>query len=245
MLRLAFVAALCALSSAQTAAPLAPWWTREPLRIVHIVTSLGSIDCISPAERAGWIAAQSYGAEHFEVMEMHGGLDDQGFSFQSPAAGRINRDYLREYAAQARRRGTRIIVYFNVHWYTGKFGASHPDWRQVRENGRPLDGVYDNGTDFCLNTPWREWCFHILRDLASYPIDGIFYDGPVFRAIPATAPTAARSSAPPTARTYPPSACARAPPSKASSIPKPRAWPASCANPAPSSAPSTLPSPST
>jgi hypothetical protein len=74
------------------------------------------------------------------------------------------------------------MVYFNVHWYTTKFGEQHPDWRQIRETGKPLDGVYDNGTDFCLNTKWREWCFQVLRDLGSYGIDGIFYDGPVYRA---------------------------------------------------------------
>jgi len=176
------LAALGILCSAQTGAASSPWWTREPLRIVHIVTSLGKIDGIPPVELAGWKAGQAYNSEHLEVMEMHGGLDDQGFYFQSQAAGKVNRDFLREYVAQAHRRGIRVIVYFNVHWYTEKFGLKHPEWRQVRENGQPLDGVYDTGTDFCLNTPWREWCFRILRDLASYGIDGIFYDGPVYRA---------------------------------------------------------------
>jgi len=31
-----------------------------------------------------------------------------------------------------------------------------------------------------VNGPWREWCFQIVRDLCAYPIDGIFYDGPIF-----------------------------------------------------------------
>lgn len=175
-------AALAAVCSSQPSRGETPWWTRAPLRIVHIVTSLGKIDGIPPAELAGWKAEHAYDTEHLEVMEMHGGLDDQGFYFKSEAAGKIHRDFLREYIAQAHRRGIRVIVYFNVHWYTVKFGQRHPEWRQIREDGQPLDGVYDNGADFCLNTPWREWCFRILRDLAAYGIDGIFYDGPVYRA---------------------------------------------------------------
>ncbi len=179
---LAFLMTLAVVSPAQTQPGDAGWWTREPLRIVHVITSLGKIDGIPPAELAEWKRAQSYNSEHLEVMEMHGGLDDQGFYFQSEAAGRVNRDFLKEYIVEAHRRGVKVIVYFNVHWYTVKFGERHPEWRQIRENGQPVDGVYENGTDFCLNTPWREWCLRILRDLASYGIDGIFYDGPVYRA---------------------------------------------------------------
>ncbi|MBI4890205.1 MAG: beta-galactosidase trimerization domain-containing protein [Acidobacteria bacterium] len=183
MKRLFFwLTALAALCSAQKRTDDAQWWTKEPLRIVHVITSLGKIDGIAAAELAEWKRAQGYNAEHLEVMEMHGGLDDQGFYFQSKEAGRVHPDFLKEYVAEAHRRGVRVIVYFNVHWYTVKFGERHPEWRQVRENGQPVDGVYENGTDFCLNTPWREWCFQILRDLASYGVDGIFYDGPVYRA---------------------------------------------------------------
>lgn len=174
--------AISAHLSAQARDPSNPWWTREPLRIVDIVTSLGRIDGIPPAELAEWKSRQAYNSEHLEIMEMRGGLDDQGFYFQSQAGGKVNRDFLREYVAEAHRRGIRVMVYFNVHWYTENFGRQHPDWRQIRENGKPVDGVYDNGTDFCLNTPWREWCFRILKDLAAYGIDGIFYDGPVYRA---------------------------------------------------------------
>jgi hypothetical protein len=164
-----------------------PWWEREPLRIVHVITSLDRIDALSPADLAAWKAAQLYNVEHLEVMGMSrksagGGLDDQQFFFVSKAAARGNPDYLRAYLAEAHRLGIRVFVYFNVHWYTSQFGEQHPDWRQVRENGTPLDGVYDAGTDLCVNTPWREWVFQVLRDLAAYPIDGVFYDGPIYRA---------------------------------------------------------------
>jgi hypothetical protein len=170
---------LAAVLGAQTGGPL--WWTSEPLRIVDIVTSLGRIDATPPAEPAAWKAQQGYNSEHLEIMGMHGGLDDQEFFFQSAVAGKVQRDYLREYVTEAHRRGIRVMVYFNVHWYTEAFGARHRDWQQIRENGQPVTAVYDNGTDMCLNSPWREWCFRVIRDLAAEGVDGIFYDGPIFR----------------------------------------------------------------
>ncbi|MFN0165462.1 MAG: beta-galactosidase trimerization domain-containing protein [Bryobacteraceae bacterium] len=159
-----------------------PWWERDPLRIIDIGTSLDRIDKIDPAELAARKAAQGYNAEHFEIMGMPAGLDDQHFYFSSQSAGRVNPDYLRRYLPEAKKRGIRVFIYFNVHWYTMQFAEQHPDWRQIREDGKPVDRVYDTGADFCVNTPWRKWCFQVLRDLAGYGVDGIFYDGPIYRA---------------------------------------------------------------
>src|SRR5262249_17212858 len=135
---------------AQMDPPAAPWWKAEPLRIVDIVMSLGRVDEIAPAELAAWKAGQSYNSDHLEIVGMDGGLDDQEFYFKSAVAGKVNRDYLSEYVAEAHRRGIRVMIYFNVHWYTEAFGARHPDWQQITESGKPLSGVYDNGTDLCL-----------------------------------------------------------------------------------------------
>src|SRR5574340_501933 len=157
------------------------WWQREPLRIIDLTTSIGRIDFREPAEVAARKAALGYNSEHLDLMAMGGGLDDQGFYFVSKTGGRVNRDYLRPYLEEAHKRGIRVMIYFNVHWYTMAFAAKHPDWRQIREDGTPVDKVYDTGADFCVNSGWREWCFQVLRDLAAYPIDGIFYDGPIYR----------------------------------------------------------------
>jgi hypothetical protein len=157
-----------------------PWWEQDPLRILDYGGAFGQVASPSPAELAARKASLAYNSEHLHVMEMSGGLDDQGFFFSSKMAGRKNEDYLRRYLPEAKKRGLRVIVYFNVHWYKHSFGDKHRDWLQVREDGRPLTGVYETGTDFCVNGPWREWCFQILRDLCAYPIDGIFYDGPIF-----------------------------------------------------------------
>jgi hypothetical protein len=175
MRRIALLLGLCSVAFAQ------PWWEREPLRILDLVTSLGRIDYLPAEELAARKAAQLYNAEHLDVMMLPAGLDDRGFFFRSRYASRENPDFLGRYLPEAQKRGIRVLIYFNVHWYTRQFGEQHPDWRQIRENGRPLDDVYRTGTDFCVNTPWREWVFGVLRDLAAYPIDGIFYDGPVFR----------------------------------------------------------------
>ncbi len=156
------------------------WWEQEPLRIVDVVTSFDQLTSRSPAEWASIKAAQFYNTEHFEVMNLIRGLDDQGFFFSSKLAGKQNEDYLRMYLPEAKKHGIRVMIYFNVHWYTREFGEKHRDWLQVREDGTPLAGVYTTGTDFCVNSPWREWVFQILRDLCAYPIDGIFYDGPIF-----------------------------------------------------------------
>jgi hypothetical protein len=175
MWRLALLVGLCGAASAQ------PWWEREPLRIIDLVTSLGRIDYLPPETLAERKAAQLYNAEHLDIMTLPAGLDDRGFFFRSKYSRRENPDFLGQYLPEARKRGIRVLIYFNVHWYTQKFGEDYPDWRQIREDGQPLSGVYDTGTDFCVNTPWREWVFGVLRDLCAYPIDGIFYDGPVYR----------------------------------------------------------------
>ncbi len=157
-----------------------PWWQTEPLRIVDVVTSFDELNRYSPAEWAARKAAQGYNVEHLEVMDLLKGLDDKGWHFRSKLASRQNPDFLRAYLPEAKRRGIRVMIYFNVHWYTREFGEEHPDWLQVRENGKPLDSVYVTGTDFCVNSPWREWVFQVIRDLAAYSIDGIFFDGPIF-----------------------------------------------------------------
>lgn len=158
-----------------------PWWEREPLRIIDLTTSVSQIDYRDPAALAQQKADLGYNAEHLEVMAMPAGLDDRGFFFKSKLASVPHADYLGRYISEAKRRGIRVFVYFNVHYYTMRFAAEHPDWREIRQNGQPLDRVYDTGASFCVNTPWREWVFQVVRDLAAYPIDGIFYDGPVYR----------------------------------------------------------------
>ena len=157
------------------------WWEREPLRLVDLVTGMDGIDFRPAPEVAARKAALGYNSEHFDVMKfVPGGMDDTGFFFRSPLAAHQNPDYLGQYLPEAHRHGIRVMIYLNVHWFTKEFGRRRPDWLQIRENGKPLDDIYSTGSSFCLNSPWREWVFQVLRDLLRYPIDGIFYDGPAF-----------------------------------------------------------------
>lgn len=157
------------------------WWEQEPLRILDLVTAFGQINGQPAAALAQQKAALGYNAEHLHVMQFTGaGIDDQGFFFQTKLAGKQNPDYLGEYLPEAHKHGLRVFIYFNVHSYAMPFGEAHPNWRQVREDGTPLTGVYETATSFCINSPYREWAFQIDRDLCAYPIDGILYDGPIF-----------------------------------------------------------------
>jgi len=157
------------------------WWQHEPLRILDLVTVYGQINAQPAAALARLKAARGYNAEHLQVMQFSGaGLDDQGFFFHTKLAGKQNPDFLGQYLPEAHKQGLRVFIYFNVHSYAMPFGEAHPDWRQTREDGTPLTGVYETATSFCVNSSYREWALQIDRDLCAYPIDGIFYDGPIF-----------------------------------------------------------------
>ena len=180
-------AALLIPTCAQTCVPASAradsgnWWEQEPLRIIDLVTAYGQIAWRPAAELARQKAALGYNAEHLHVMNFTTvGLDDQGFFFRTKQAAKQNPDFLGQYLPEAHKNGLRVFIYFNVHAYSIPFGEKHPDWRQIREDGSPLTGVYETATSLCINSPYREWVFQIDRDLCAYPIDGIFYDGPIF-----------------------------------------------------------------
>ena len=178
-LHLTFAPALLMLAGLACGQSVA-WWEREPLRIIHLLTDYHPGIAESPAESAALKARLGFNAEHLAVMQHRKGLDDEGFFFASRVASRVNPDYLKQYLPEAKARGLRVFIYFNVHWFNHEFARRHPDWVQITEQGRPLEGIYQTGTSLCVNSPWREWVFQVLRDLCAYPIDGIFYDGPVF-----------------------------------------------------------------
>jgi hypothetical protein len=157
------------------------WWEREPIRILDLLNFYDQIDMWSPEETARRKAALGFPVDNMYVHLLKHGFDDQGFYFKTSLAARQRPDYLGPYLPAARQHGMRVTVYFNVHYYTNEFGAQHRDWLQVRENGQLLGDEYGSGTDFCVNSPWREWVKQGLRDLCRYPIDGVFFDGPIFR----------------------------------------------------------------
>lgn len=155
------------------------WWEKEPLRIIEICNAF-DLQKLPIEEEVKAVKKLGGNVQHFHCMDSAGGLDDLRLFFETSVARKKNPDRLKEYLPLAHKEGIRVVVYFNVHWYSRNFGKEHPDWLQIRENGAPVDDVYTTGTSFCINSPYREWVFQILRDLCKYDIDGIFYDGPIF-----------------------------------------------------------------
>jgi type 1 glutamine amidotransferase len=91
-------------------------------------------------------------------------------------------DLLKQFVTETHKRGVKAIAYLNLHWYSVDFGAEHPDWEQRMADGRSIGQVrplYGKGTSFCVNGPWRDWSYELIREAAGYDIDGVFLDGPV------------------------------------------------------------------
>ena len=54
---------------------------------------------------------------------MPAGLDDRDFFFKSKLAAVPTPDYLGRYLPEAKKRGIRTFIYFNVHYYTMRFAG--------------------------------------------------------------------------------------------------------------------------
>jgi hypothetical protein len=161
------------------------WWEREPLLIYEVTMftmpgySMGNNwqQSADPAVEAGDVAAANALQTH-QASIITGHLTNRFCYFKSPRFKENRRDYLAAYLEKSRKAGFRTIVYFNVHAVKPEFGADQPEWRQVRSDGTPIDGIYGVETSFCVNSPWRDWVRDVCLDLCRYPIDGIFFDGP-------------------------------------------------------------------
>jgi hypothetical protein len=156
------------------------WWEQQPLTILDLHTFAGEITRFPAPELAQLKAPLGFNTDTLYVHNLFDGMDDEGFFFRTALAAKENPDYLKEFLPEARKRGMRTTLYFNVHYYTMEFAQKHPDWVQVREGGGTLDKLYGHGTTLCVNSPWRDWVAALMKDLCAYPIDGIFVDGPLF-----------------------------------------------------------------
>ena len=176
--RLVWAAALVAgVLSAQTAER---WWEKEPLTILDLHTFAGEITRFPAPELARMKAALGFNTDTLYVHNLFDGMDDEGFFFRTPLATKQHPDILQATLPEARKRGMRTTLYFNVHYFTMEFAQQHPDWVQIREAGGSPDKLYGHGTILCPNSPWRDWVAALMKDLGAYPIDGIFVDGPMF-----------------------------------------------------------------
>ncbi|MCC6442406.1 MAG: beta-galactosidase trimerization domain-containing protein [Armatimonadetes bacterium] len=91
-------------------------------------------------------------------------------------------DLVRSYLPHARKYGIHVLAYLNMHWFSYDFAEAHPGWEQVRADGSAYGRhypLYGNGTTLCVNSPWRDWAFDMIREAIKTGIDGCFLDGPV------------------------------------------------------------------
>ena len=91
-------------------------------------------------------------------------------------------DMLREYLPHARKYGIHLVPYINMHWYSYEWAVEHPGWEQLLEDGTPYGRktpLYGGGTTMCVNSPWRDWAFEMIREVMRTGVDGCFLDGPV------------------------------------------------------------------
>ncbi|MBI5010777.1 MAG: hypothetical protein HZB98_14275 [Bacteroidia bacterium] len=153
---------------------LVKWWETEPLRIVEL--------------------EQGYEfADKFEILKDLGANTEHATRFTGTSPGtsfldahnlfsgkKVDYSSLNPYLTEAHKRGIKVIIYYNVHAIEINYARQHPDWQQIKSDGKPIENVYSVDSSFCINSPWREEVFTTLRKMCDYPIDGIFYDGPIF-----------------------------------------------------------------
>jgi len=150
------------------------WWEKAPLRIVELEEGY------TPAEKMELLKKLGANVEH--VVRF---VDTSpGTSFLDAhnlyEGDRVNFRNLKDYLTEAHRNGIRVIIYFNVHAILSSYAHQHPEWQQIKDDGKSIEDVYSVDSSFCINSGWREEVFGILRKLAGYEIDGLFYDGPIF-----------------------------------------------------------------
>jgi len=150
------------------------WWTKEPLRIIEfeqgyefgekfdLLMELGA-----NMEHATRFTGTSPGTSFLDAHNLFSGK-------------KVSFDTLKDYLSEARKREIRVVIYYNVHAIEINYARQHREWQQIKADGKPIEDVYTIDSSFCINSPWREEVFQTLDKIASFEIDGIFYDGPIF-----------------------------------------------------------------
>jgi hypothetical protein len=154
--------------------PKEKWWEKGPLRIVELEEGYEF------REKAALLNDLGANMEHLTTF-----IDTSpGTSFlynHNLFTGKaVDFDSLREYLREAHKKNIKVVIYYNVHAIASSYAHRHPEWQQIQVDGKPIEHVYRIDSSFCINSPWREEVFGTLKKLATYGIDGVFYDGPIF-----------------------------------------------------------------
>lgn len=150
------------------------WWEKEPLRIVELEEGYEF------EEKAALLNDLGANMEHLTTFTD----TSPGTSFLSNhdlfTGKNVDFNSLKNYLSEAHKKNIRVVIYYNVHAIQSSYAHQHPEWQQIQDDGKSIEHVYGIDSSFCINSAWREEVFGSLKKLASYEIDGVFYDGPIF-----------------------------------------------------------------
>lgn len=155
-------------------------WLKDLLLIADFIpgnpSNFDNFDVIKQVED---IKGLGFNSQHIEVNDVTVGEAGITF-FESSHAVEQRKDKLKDYRKAYSECDGNDIVYFNVHWLTADLVPKHPEWFQKYYNGENIPISYGSGGYSCINSPFRDWAFNIIKDIGSYGVKGIFLDGPVF-----------------------------------------------------------------
>ena len=150
------------------------WWEKEPLRIVELEEGL---EFGEKTELLKYLGANMEHLTRFSDTSPGTSFLDAHKLYEGK---KVSFDSLKEYLFEAHKSEIKVVIYYNVHAIVSSYARQHPDWQQIQDDGKPIENVYRVDSSFCINSSWREEVFQTLRKLATYEIDGVFYDGPIF-----------------------------------------------------------------
>lgn len=154
--------------------PNEKWWEKEPLRIVELEEGYEF------EKRATLLNELGANMEHLaRFIDTSPGTSFLYNHHLFPGKN-VDFDSLKNYLSEAHKKNIKVIIYYNVHAIASSYAHQHPEWQQIQDNGKSIEHVYGIDSSFCINSPWREEVFATLKKIASYKIDGVFYDGPIF-----------------------------------------------------------------
>jgi hypothetical protein len=150
------------------------WWEKEPLRIVELEEGYEFDEKFKLLKDLG---ANMEHATRFTDTSPGTSFLDAHNLFKGK---KVNFGSLKDYLSVAHKNNIKVIIYYNVHAIEISYARQHRNWQQIKSDGTPIEDVYSVDSSFCINSSWREEVFQTLKKIASYEIDGIFYDGPIF-----------------------------------------------------------------
>jgi hypothetical protein len=118
-------------------------------------------------------------AAHYQTLIFYAKFHDGHCTFRSRYTDYCTeRDLFGEAAAEARKRGMRILAYYSS-FIDQSAGSKHLDWQVKQRDGRSADSwAAQRWHDYCcLNTPYRDFMLGQISELCqNYKPDGIWLD---------------------------------------------------------------------